>query len=350
MRLQRRRRSDQAERPSGPDTVRDENEAAAASEGQEQAEPVSPYVEEPPGTKPERPSWGLEEGAPIAEGRTVLRALGGGSRFEVFLVWDDRLFAIMVAKLLRPDQANDERALRELRREAETLDRLSHPVLVRGYDAVLDGQHPHILLEHLEGPTLRSLIKRHGPLPLQQLLPLALHVAAAIHYMAAEEMVHLDVKPDNIVMGVPPRLIDLSIARSFKRAARLTGSLGTDPYMAPEQCGTEEWRGRIGPASDVWGLGATLFHSVSGKVPFSRPRSARRDPDPTVRWPQLVAEPRPLPGRVPEPLAELIHATLAKDPDQRPTAAELAMGLEPLVAGLPRRLTFGRRGARSRVF
>jgi serine/threonine protein kinase len=310
----------------------------------------SPYVEEPPGGKPERASWELEEGDPIAEGRTLLRTLGGGSRFEVFLVWDNRLFAIMVAKVLRPDQATDERALRELRREAETLDRLSHPVLVRGYDAVLDGQYPHILLEHLEGPTLRSLIKRHGPLPLQQLLPVALHVAAAIHYMATEKMLHLDVKPDNIVMGVPPRLIDLSIARSFKRAARLTGSLGTDPYMPPEQCGTEEWRGRIGPASDVWGLGATLFHALSGKLPVPRPKRARRDPDPTVRWPQLVEEPRPLPSRVPEPLAELILATLAKDPDQRPTAAELALGLEPLVADLPRKLTFGRRGARSRVF
>jgi serine/threonine protein kinase len=58
---------------------------------------------------------------------------------------------------------------------------------------VLDGPYPHVLVEHLEGPTLRRLIRRGGPLPAQQVLPLALHVAAALHYMASEEMVHLDV-------------------------------------------------------------------------------------------------------------------------------------------------------------
>ena len=84
-------------------------------------------------------SWDLEEGAEIAPGRSVLKHLGGGNRYEVMLVWDDRLFAITVAKVLRPDYAQDERALKELREEAEALDQLAHPVLVRGFDAVLDG-------------------------------------------------------------------------------------------------------------------------------------------------------------------------------------------------------------------
>lgn len=313
------------------------------------SEPQSPHAQEPPGSKPERPSWKFEEGAPIAEGRTVLKSLGGGSRFEVFLVWDERLFSIMVAKVIRPDQAEDQHALRELRREAETLEKLAHPVLVRGFGAVLEGRYPHLLLEHLEGPTLRRLLKASGPLPLQQLLPLALHVTAATHYLHQEEVVHLDIKPDNIVMGMPPRLIDLSIARSFERAARITGTLGTDPYMPPEQCGTEAFRGQIGPASDVFGIGATLYHCVAGKLPFPRPKSARRHPDPAVRFPQLHRDPEPLPARVAPALAEIILSTLAKDPNQRPSAAELALSLEPLVAALPRKLTFGRRGTRQRI-
>jgi serine/threonine protein kinase len=96
-------------------------------------------------------------------------------------------------------------------------------VIVRGFDAMLDGPHPHVLIEHLEGSTLRQLIRRGGRAPLEQLLPLAAHVGAALHYMAQAEMVHLDVKPDNIVMGVPPRL-DRSQHRAHARAGCACGS------------------------------------------------------------------------------------------------------------------------------
>jgi serine/threonine protein kinase len=291
----------------------------------------------------EKASWEFEEGAEIAPGRTVLKRMGGGSRYEVHLVWDDRWFSIMVAKLIRPDQVEDNKALRDLRDEAELLGRLAHPVLVRGFDAVLDGPRPHVVLEHLEGPTLRRLIRKGGPLPLQQLLPLALHVAAALHYLAMEEVVHLDVKPDNIVMGVPPRLIDLSVARSFGQAARISGAVGTDAYMAPEQCDPKAYPGEIGPKTDVFGLGATLHHALAREVPFPRPRGARDAEDPEVRFPQLVDEPQPLPDSVPAPLRELVGGALSPHPAERPTAMELAAGLEPLVAELPMRPTFGRR-------
>ena len=295
-----------------------------------------------------RASWGFGEGDEIARGRSVLRVLGGGSRYEVHLVWDERLFAVMVAKLLRPDQVDDERALRELRGEAEALERLAHPVLIRGFDAVLDGPHPHLLIEHLEGPTLRRLIRRHGPLPLEQLMPLALHVAAALHYMAEEEWVHLDVKPDNIVMGMPPRLIDLSVARTFERARRLRGSIGTDAYMAPEQCDADAFAGEVGARADVWGLSATLFHALSGAPPFPRADGARHSEDRHVRFPQLTTGPSPLPAQVPDPLADAVMRGLAKRPEDRPTASELALALQPLVAALPRKLSFGRRGTRMR--
>jgi eukaryotic-like serine/threonine-protein kinase len=94
-------------------------------------------------------SWAFDEGAQIAPGRTILKELGGGNEYEVYLVWDDHLFAIMVAKLLRPHLVEDERALRHLRLEAEALARLAHPVIVRGFGALLDGPQPHLLVEHL---------------------------------------------------------------------------------------------------------------------------------------------------------------------------------------------------------
>ncbi len=266
----------------------------------------------------------------------MLNRIGGGSRYEVYLVWDARLYSLTVAKLLRPDRREDEHALRELRREAELLNRLAHPVLVRGFDAVLDGPFPHLLLEHLEGPTLRRLIRRYGALPLEQLLPLALHVAAALQYLSAESVVHLDVKPANIVMGVPPRLIDLSIARSFDQAARLREPIGTDAYMPPEQCDPSSLPGRIGRAADVWGLGATLHHATTAELPFPREPGAGESSDPNERFPQLVTGPGPLPKFVPAPFEELVSRMLARDPVDRPGAGEVAVALEPLVVAVSR--------------
>jgi eukaryotic-like serine/threonine-protein kinase len=280
----------------------------------------------------ERESWDFAEGDEIAPGRSVLKLLGGGHVYEAYLVWDDKLFAVMVAKMLRPNRLDD---LRDLRREAEALDELAHPVLLRGFGAVLEGPHPHVLVEHLEGPTLRRLIRRSGPLPAQQVLPLALHVASSLHYMASEERVHLDVKPENIVMGIPPRLIDFSLVRSFERARRITGWIGTRAYMPPEQCAPGE-AGEIGPWSDVWGLGATLYHAIAGKTPFSRGGDDQ--------FPQLEEDVRDWPVRVPEDLSQAVLACLRKDPAARPTAAELALSLQPQVAALPRKLLLGRRG------
>jgi eukaryotic-like serine/threonine-protein kinase len=290
----------------------------------------------------EKASWELDAGAEIAEGRTVLKVLGGGKRYEVFLVWDDMMHAICVAKLLRPDQAEDEKALRDLGEEAALLERIAHPVIVRGFDAVLDGAYPHLMIEHLEGPSLRRLIRRGGPLPPEQLLPLALHVAGALHYLEQAGFVHLDVKPDNIIMGIPPRLIDLSIARSLEHAARSRGPIGTDAYMAPEQC-LKDAAEPMGPPADVWGLGATLHHSISGKRPFPREKGARQSPDPDVRFPQLHSPPEPLPSSVSPDVAELISSMLSLVPGDRPSAAQVAERLEPAVARQPSRVKFGRR-------
>jgi eukaryotic-like serine/threonine-protein kinase len=285
------------------------------------------------------PSWGFEEGDEIHPGRVALKPIGGGNRYEVFLVWDDPLFALGVAKLLRPDQAEDAKALADLTGEVEVLAALAHPALVRSFDAVLDGPRPHLLIEHLEGPSLRRLIKRDGALPLEQVLPLAAQVAGALHYMAGNGYVHLDVKPDNIVMGVPPTLIDLSIARTLERAARSRGPLGTDPYMAPEQCGADD-AAEIAPPADVWGLGATLFHAVAGEKPFLE-GSGSGGPE---RFPQLIEPPGPLPSHLPESLRALLAEMLARDPAERPGCEEVVERLEPLIAGLPRKARLRKRG------
>jgi serine/threonine protein kinase len=199
-------------------------------------------------------------------------------------------------------------------------------------------------MEHLEGPNLSSLLRRYGALPLEQLLPLALQICSATHYLGTEEIVHLDVKPRNIIMGAPPRLIDLSIARSFRSAAKISGHVGTDAYMAPEQCDPNLTS--IGPPADVWGIGATLYHGATGAVPFPRPDydSEVDSKDLPKRFPQLHAEPAPLsPKELPSQVIEPILACLNKDPAARPSVAEVVEAIEPLVAQLPRKPVLGKR-------
>lgn len=286
-------------------------------------------------------SWDFEEGDEIVADRFALKKLGGGTDYEAYLAWDEHLASLLVAKVLRPHLVGNEGAQKGLAREAGALGRLHHPCLVRGFGAVLAGPRPHVLMEHLEGPHLARLIRRYGPLPLEQLVPLALNLFSVAHYLSAEKIVHLDIKPRNIVVGLPPRLIDLSIARSLSRAERITGHVGTDLYMAPEQCEPNK-HFKIGPAADVWGIGVTLYHAAAGERPFERPKE--HDPDSLEqRFPQIEQRSAPLSAkRVTPPVAELIMDCLVEDPDGRPTAREAMDRLEPVLAALPRRHRLGR--------
>jgi serine/threonine protein kinase len=267
-----------------------------------------------------------------------MRLLGGGSAYEAYLAFDDVTLAPVVVKVLRPAQVGDEHSLRGLVREVDSLVRANHPVVVRALRHEAGGARPHVVLENVDGPRLSSLIRRHGRLSEQQYLPLAVDVASALHFFRHIDLCHLDVKPSNVIMGAPARLIDLSVARSGAQAAALTAQIGTDFYMAPEQAAPGE-AGVPGYASDVWGLGTTLFHAVAGYRPF-----AEGDPeadDVADRYPQLVDEPAALPDGVPSAVAKVLDAMLAFRPADRPEPREVAEALEPVLDSLPTaRLTF----------
>lgn len=277
--------------------------------------------------------WNLAAGDEIVPGRRIQEPLGGGTRYQAFLTWNDDLLAPTVVKVLRPDLLEDDGARRSITKEAALLGRLEHPYFMRLLAADTQGSRPFIELEFLDGPRLSTLVRRHGPLAAGQLHPLGRQLAAAIHYLHKQGLVHLDVKPRNIIMGPVPRLIDLSIARQFDEIAQLRSPLGTDAYMAPEQCDIA-LLSSIGPQTDVWGVGVTLYEAASRELPFAK---GLRDGAGVARWPQLEAEPRPPHRRVEPAVAAVIMPCLERDPARRPSALQLFDAFDELAARHGRR-------------
>lgn len=279
--------------------------------------------------------WGLSNGDRITDDLTAIRLLGGGSAYEAYVAFDDVTYGPVVVKVLRPHRVKDAASLRGLRREVDTLSMVNHPVVARGLRAKLAGDRPHVVLEAVDGPRLSTLIRRYGALPQQQYLPLGIEIASALHYFRRVGLVHLDIKPSNIIMGAPARLIDLSVARRVEDARGLTRPVGTDAYMAPEQCAPPD-SGTPDHASDVWGLGATLFHAIAGFRPFADGRTGAEADRPADRFPQLVERARDLPGTVAPDVAKVVLAALEPDPADRPLPHELAEGLQPALERLPK--------------
>lgn len=269
-------------------------------------------------------SWNLAGGDQIAPGLSAVKLIGGGNAYEAFLAFDERLYAPVVVKVLRPDQVEDVEALESLDREVAMLQRLNHPGIVRLFAFERDAERPHMVLENIDGPTLSKLISSYGPLPLPQLLPLGIELSSALHYLRETGICHLDIKPSNIIMGAPAKLIDLSIAREASEARELVHALGSEEYMAPEQCRPGEL-GQVDHASDMWAVGATLFRAAAGYRAFDRSEDQ----------PQVDEDPHELPDFVPGVVGDLILACLEKDPANRPLPTELAESIEPLMARLP---------------
>lgn len=267
-----------------------------------------------------KPGWEFASGEEIVPGRTMQALLGGGERYEAYVAWNHRLMTATVIKILRPNVVADERARRSMAKEGELLASLQHPGLTRLFDVEAAGERPFIEIEYVEGPRLSTLIRRHGGLNPEQAFPLGRQLASTLHFLHAEGILHLDVKPSNIIMGPTPRLIDLSVARRIERAHRIKGYVGTDAYMSPEQADPERWS-TIGPKADTWGLAATLYYAVAKRIPHSR---GRHDATGVERFPQLVEAPAPLdPLRHSPGLVALFMDGLRRSPDERPTVGEL---------------------------
>jgi serine/threonine protein kinase len=238
-----------------------------------------------------------------APGYRVLSHLSRSRVLDAYSVWSDERDCVCVVKVLRPDKRADSAARRRLREEGRLLMRLTHPHIVRAYE-LRSQPEPLLVLEALTGETLAHLIERRtARLPVPEIAALGLHLCSAIGYLHRQGILHLDLKPSNIVSDLgQAKVIDFSIARPPGRARK---PVGTHVYMAPEQERCEP----LGEATDVWGIGCVLYEAATGARPLGEDR---------------IVEPIRLRRRVPPALAAAIDGCLASDPAERPTVAELA--------------------------
>src|SRR3954452_8032649 len=278
--------------------------------------PAAPATCTEPWGRPADGRWGFRRDDAIAPGRRVMRRLGDGGAHEAFLVETDGA-GLAVAKLPRPRLASDSHRLLSLRDEGAALGRLRAPAVPRHLDTVLSGPHPHVLMEYVAGPTLRTAIAARGPLPASLVAGLGHELALGLAAIARAGWVHLDVKPANIILNAAPRLLDFELARPAADAARMTEPSGTWHYMAPEQRAAATTSGAaIGPAADVYALALTLGEALAG-------RPLERSPDPV-----------PPPGAVGRVLAD----ALARAPRDRPRGAERGVALAAPSDDEPERL------------
>ena len=257
------------------------------------------------------------------------RLLGRGGMSSVWLAHDGVLLREVAVKLLHAAPRPAPEALERFEREARTLAALTHPGIVTVIDRGEDKGRPYIVFEYVHGEDLRTVLDR-GPLPLAQALAVTAQIAEALGYAHAHGVIHRDVKPHNVLLGEDGRvkLTDFGIARVLEEPGlTATGRvLGTGQYIAPEQA----LGGAVDARSDVYGLGALLYHCLTGAPPYTGDSVVAvaqqhvHAPVPSVcrLYPELPVE-----------VDRIVARAMAKEPEDRyPSCSALAVDLEDMLA------------------
>ncbi|MCY3019265.1 MAG: PA14 domain-containing protein [Planctomycetota bacterium] len=212
-------------------------------------------------------------------GFELLGKIGQGGMGTVFRARQRSLDRIVALKILAPSIAKDAEFLERFQREARASAKLSHVNVVLGIDV---GKDPatglwYFAMELVDGPSLKQVLQEQRVVPERRALEIARQAAYGLECIARHGMVHRDIKPDNILLTSQgeAKLADLGLARQIRDDASLTQSgstVGTPHYMAPEQ--VRGLKDKIDIRTDIYGLGATLFHLVTGRTPFDGPTAA----------------------------------------------------------------------------
>ncbi len=263
----------------------------------------------------------------VLSGRYRLEAkLGSGGMSTVYLASDDTLDRPVAVKVMHREMSEQEDQLQRFRQEARAVAKLTHPNVVSVIDAGEDGGYPYIVFEYVKGETLKQRIGRVGALDTQEAIAYAIEVARGLGVAHARNMVHRDIKPQNVLIDEEGRakLTDFGISRQLEQAGvTATGRvLGTTDYVAPEQAMGKA----VDPRSDIYSLGVVLYEMLVGQVPF------HADSQVGVAMKHVNEELPDVQRRRPEAsaaVALVVERATAKNPDERyQTIAEMIDDLE----------------------
>ncbi|WP_062307182.1 Stk1 family PASTA domain-containing Ser/Thr kinase [Alicyclobacillus sendaiensis] len=258
--------------------------------------------------------------------------IGEGGMAEVYRAIDTLLDRMVAVKMLRSQYAEDEEFVRRFRQEAQAAARLSHPNIVNVYDVGVEDGQQYIVMEYVDGPTLKDVIVERAPLPVEDVIRISKQICSALQHAHELNVVHRDIKPHNILLtkSGQVKVADFGIARAAtgQTIARrqATTVLGSVHYFSPEQA-----RGAPTDAkSDIYSLGVVMYEMLTGKLPFEgdSPVSVAlkhlRDP---------FVEPRQLNKDIPQSVENIVLRCLVKEPEGRyPNMAAVMADLDTALA------------------
>ena len=250
----------------------------------------------------------------------LLEHIGGGGMADVYKAHDTILDRVVAVKILHAQLANDEEFLGKFQLEAKAAAKLSHPNIVGIYDVGQDENKHYIVMEYVAGETLKKRVQRDGRIPADEALRIAKEIARALRNAHANNLVHCDIKPHNILIMPDGRIkvADFGISRAVTSSTLTYNGtvIGSVHYFSPEQAkGT-----KITTKSDIYSLGVVLYEMLTGELPFTGETTV------SIALKHLQEEPKPIcqhDRTFPPVIEAIVQKTMAKDPAERPDSGKL---------------------------